>query len=120
MRERLKPGGRLFLSTPDAGALVARLMGRRWHYLDPVQHINVFSRANLAKMLEDEGFAIEATRTFGRYYRLRYILNRLRYLHKGGATGKVVDAALWATRPAASLQIPIKLGDVMGIAARRR
>ena len=119
MREHLKQGGWLFVSTPDAGATVARVMGTRWHYLDPVQHINVFSRRNLTNLLAKEGFAIRQTRSFGREYKVSYVLNRLKYLHRDRLAGRAASVALAAAGPIATVRIPIKLGDVMGIAAQR-
>lgn len=118
IRRRLKPGGLFFLSTPDAGSLVARAMGSRWHYLDPIQHINLFSRANLTRLLREHGFNIVDSRYFGRSYRVSYVANRLIYLAlaKGPTSGPVDRApSRWFRR----WTIPIKLWDVMGIAARR-
>lgn len=119
MADHVKPGGWLFLSTPDAGSVVARAMGSRWHYLDPVQHINVFSRGNLAALIEAHGFRVRDGRSFGRQYRVSYILNRLAYLHPHQGFRGVVGAITRATRPFHRLRVPITLGDVMGIAAQR-
>ncbi len=115
----LKPGGLLMLSTPDAGSAVARLMGRYWHYLDPVQHIALFDRQNLARLLTDAGFEPVAATTFGHFYRLRYVMDRLEYLHGERAVGKLLPAIGWAVRPFEARKVYINLRDVMGIAARK-
>jgi SAM-dependent methyltransferase len=110
MRRSLRPGGLLFVSTPDAGALVARVMGRRWHYLDPVQHLNLFSRRNLVHLITGRGFSLVDSTHFGRGYRLRYIVNRLRYLagvRDDGRRSAQSSSLL-------NLTIPIKLWDVAG------
>lgn len=118
MREVLRPGGHLFLSTPDAGSPVARLLGRHWHYLDPVQHIALFGRENLGRALERAGFEALAWRSFGHHYRLRYVFDRLRYLHRGPLRwGAAAGLALFA--PILDRPIYVRLGDVMGVAARR-
>ena len=65
--------------------MAARLLGSRWHYLDPIQHLNLFSRANLVRLLSQHGFRLLGYRYFGRSYRVNYIANRLRYLAFGGA-----------------------------------
>jgi len=113
MRCRLASGGRLFLSTPDAGSLIARMMGARWHYLDPIQHLNLFSRRNLIRLLSKYGLSVIGGCYFGRSYRVRYIVNRLRYLAGGRDAGAptLVPAAI------ANLAVPIKLWDVMGLVA---
>lgn len=118
MAAHLKPGGWMFLSTPDAASAAARMLGQRWHYLDPVQHINLFSRANLERVLRDAGLEPRHARIFGRQYRVSYIVNRLAYLHGDGAMRKVISGLSYAAWPARRLLIPITLGDVMGIAAR--
>ena len=105
IRECLVPGGLLFLSTPDAGSIVARVMGSRWHYLDPVQHLNLFSHANLVRLLSAHRFALVDSRYFGRGYRLSYIVNRLRYLATGRAASPI---------RALNVSVPIKLWDVAG------
>jgi SAM-dependent methyltransferase len=110
MRQALVPGGLLFLSTPDAGALVARVMGARWHYLDPIQHLHLFSRRNLVRFVTGRGFTFVDSKHFGRGYRLRYVINRLRYL--AGAHGTVATTA--GSSMLLNLTIPIKLWDVAG------
>lgn len=119
LRDLLEPGGRLYVSTPDAGSLVARAMGSRWHYLDPVQHIVLFGRKNLTELLERTGFRVRAARSFGHYYRVGYVLDRLAYLHGEGALGRVLRPALAAGRVVGDRSLYISLGDVMGIAAER-
>lgn len=52
--QRLKPGGWLYLVTPDAGSLSHGLMGRQWWHFK-AEHLYYFSRDNLGVMLESEG-----------------------------------------------------------------
>jgi SAM-dependent methyltransferase len=53
----LRPGGRLVLSTPDAGSLAARLSGRRWLGWRKVpEHVFFFDRTNLDRLLDQSGF----------------------------------------------------------------
>ncbi|HVJ90382.1 MAG TPA: class I SAM-dependent methyltransferase [Labilithrix sp.] len=119
IRDLLAPGGRLYLSTPDAGSAVARAMGSRWHYLDPVQHIVLFGRENLSELLERTGFRVRQTRSFGHYYRVGYVLDRLAYLHGEGALGGIVRSTLARAHILGSRSIYISLRDVMGIEAER-
>lgn len=118
LRDLVAPGGHLFLSTPDAGSAVARAMGRHWHYLDPVQHIVLFGRKNLARLLEDTGFRVRSVRSFGHHYRVGYVLDRLSYLH-AGTLGRAIAPALRAARIAEQRTIYINLRDVMGLVAER-
>lgn len=118
LKRVLKPGGHLFLSTPDAGSAVARAMGSRWHYLDPIQHIVLFNRRNLSRLLEEAGFEVLGARTFGHHYRVGYVLDRLAYLHGDGVLGHATRAARILGRPAAKRTMYLNLGDVMGVLAR--
>jgi cyclopropane fatty-acyl-phospholipid synthase-like methyltransferase len=52
----LAPGGRLMLQTPDAGSALARLMHSRWPPLAPIDHLHLFSRRSIRRLLEDCGF----------------------------------------------------------------
>lgn len=117
-RKLLRPGGWLFLSTPDAGSLAARAMGRHWHYLDPLQHINLFSRKNLARLLEETGFSPQGWDYFGHRYRLSYVFNRLSYLTRHSRLQHLMRAACALGRPFQGMRVTIKIWDVMGVAAQ--
>ncbi len=113
----LAPGGRLVLSTPDAGSPVARLLGGRWYHLDLEQHISLFSDATLTRLLAAHGFRVVARRRFGRRYRLAYIERRLREL---GRENPLLRVAAWAARPlrwAPDAHVTINLGDVVALVA---
>jgi 2-polyprenyl-3-methyl-5-hydroxy-6-metoxy-1,4-benzoquinol methylase len=118
--ELLRPDGWLFASTPDSGSLVAQALGRRWHYLDPIQHINVFSRASLRMLLEEVGFEVVEATALGHSYRLRYVWDRLCYLHAKGVLGASLRFARQLTRPLAGCSVYLQLGDVLILAAKRR
>lgn len=119
-RQVLKPGGLLFLTTPDSGSLVGRLLGQRWHYLDLDQHVSIFSRSTLSRMLVAAGFAVVSVRTFGRRYRASYIRRRLQELGKGNAMMGIAGVMAGPLALVPNARIPINLGDVMGVAAACR
>lgn len=57
IRDHLKSDGVGVLTTPDVQSLVARLLGRRWWHFR-VAHIGYFSRATIAKALDQAGLQI--------------------------------------------------------------
>lgn len=118
-RRYLKRGGHLFVTTPDAGALVARLLGAHWYYIDITEHISLFSVASLTRLLEQCGFHVAARRTFGRTYRLSYIERRLRQLSGDSLFLRAAHLASLPLRLAGRARVPISAGDVMGVAASR-
>ena len=119
-QEWLKPGGRLFISTPDAGSAVARLLDRSWWYIDLTQHVSLFTRGNLTQLLEQTGFATLATRTIGRRYKLSYVEQRLGQLAADAPLLRLAHLAAQPLRLAGTLRVPLNFGDVMGIVAERR
>jgi SAM-dependent methyltransferase len=116
----LRPLGLLFISTPDAGSVTARVLGRHWHYLDPVQHITVFSRRNLTAMLARAGFDVMRIGSIGHHYRLRYVFDRLAYLHPHGALRRLTAAGRRLMAPAIERCVYLNPGDVMILTAARR
>lgn len=64
IRHILKPGGRLYVETPNLDSIGRRLYGRHWRGLEPPRHLVLFNRRGLAALLAREGFeAIRFRRT---------------------------------------------------------
>lgn len=58
LRKGLRPDGLLYLATPDAHALSARVFGDRWWGYEVPRHLVVFSSKALAQALERSGFQV--------------------------------------------------------------
>jgi len=58
MRTALRPNGVVFLTTPDHGSPMRRLLRRYWLSYRP-EHLVYFDARSLARLLEEEGFRIE-------------------------------------------------------------
>ena len=56
--QRLREGGILVILTGANDAPTARLLGKRWWYLNPPDHCSIFSRPALKKLISDKGFNI--------------------------------------------------------------
>jgi SAM-dependent methyltransferase len=52
--DMLEPGGALYLTTPDAGSRLARVMGKRWWSILPM-HVQYFTRESMGRLLERHG-----------------------------------------------------------------
>lgn len=57
LKNMLRRGGMLVMTTPDTGHFLRPMMGRRWPMLQPFQHTFLFSRASLRLALEKAGYA---------------------------------------------------------------
>jgi SAM-dependent methyltransferase len=76
--ELLAPNGLLIVETGDHRSLWARLLGNRWYFLDPPQHLFYFSRSGLGWLLRRGGFErTPALRRLGRRVSLRNVSFKL-------------------------------------------
>jgi SAM-dependent methyltransferase len=62
LAELLRPGGALYVETPNAASLDARLWGRHWGLVHYPRHLHLFDRASLRRLLEGGGLRVESTR----------------------------------------------------------
>ncbi len=112
----LKPGGWLALHTMDAGSPFARLMGKKWPWLMEM-HLYYFTRRTLTAMLELAGFHVEHIHAEARYLRLGYLVTRVAPYSRRLAelSGRVVERLRLGR-----LAMPVNLGDLMTIYARKK
>jgi SAM-dependent methyltransferase len=54
--ELLRPGGQLFVETPNLDAVAHRHFGRNWISLDPPRHLILFNRRSLRNAVSSAGF----------------------------------------------------------------
>lgn len=94
----LKPGGVFICVTPNIGGLQARLFGESWRSLIP-DHVTLFDKATLKRLLCQTGFSIERIQTWGG-------------LGIGTAPG-------WIKRPVDRLAKKFGFGDVVLMLARK-
>jgi 2-polyprenyl-3-methyl-5-hydroxy-6-metoxy-1,4-benzoquinol methylase len=113
-RELLLPGGHLYLSTIDAGSLVARLLGARWPWLMQM-HLFYFDRATATALLEETGFRVVRAGTYTHTVSADYLLR------KAAASFRRLAPLFEALRLLAPrrLAVPVNLGDNMLLVAER-
>jgi SAM-dependent methyltransferase len=113
-RDLLRPGGRLVISTIDAGSLVARLLGARWPWLMDM-HLFYFDRRNLPALLEELGFRVVERGDYVHTVSAGYLLR------KAEASFPVLRplARLLRALLPAGLPVPVSLGDNMVLIAER-
>lgn len=75
----LKPGGWLFIVTPDIDSWWAKILRSRWYHYRPGDHVIYFSRKSLVTVLKRANFTnLETGKTY-HTMSLAYILTRLRF-----------------------------------------
>lgn len=112
----LKPGGVLCLLTPDCGSLPARLMGRFWFEVKPLEHLYYYSRRTVGLLLERTGFVPLETHNVGKVLTFEYIAQILD--KERSPAGPVLR---WATRwtPLYTRPIQYGAGFVAALAEKR-
>lgn len=70
------PGGVVYMTLPDAGSRVARLLGRRWWSVIPT-HVQFFTRHSLLTLLAQHGWEPLALTTAPKSFTVRYYLSRI-------------------------------------------
>ena len=78
----LEPGGGLYITVPDAGSALARLLGRRWWSVLPM-HLQYFTRSSMRRLLEGNGFVVRSMQTHAKAFSARYYAERLGGYSKG-------------------------------------
>ncbi len=116
-RRYMAPGGHLFITTPDTSAPVARLLGSHWYYIDLLEHVSLFSTANLTRLLGECGFRVVDQRTIGRRYRVSYIERHLRALARDSRLLRAASIAALPLRLATRARLTLNFGDVTAVTA---
>jgi 2-polyprenyl-3-methyl-5-hydroxy-6-metoxy-1,4-benzoquinol methylase len=112
----LKPGGILYVVTPDIGSLSAKILGPKWWGLRPA-HVYYYSRRTLKDALAKAGFDVVEIRSYGRIFTWGYWLTRLAD-YPGFVTGAV--RGLIAAFGIEDKFLYIDTRDSMQVIARRR
>lgn len=121
LADRVRPGGWLFLTTGDIGALVPRVQGRRWRMIHPPSHLHYFTRPAMVRLLGRHGFAVRRITTASVDRTIEQILHGLSRFG-GSAAVSTLATALHRRLPATLARrcIPLDLGDIMLVEAQRR
>lgn len=61
----LRPGGLLYITTPNADSLNRRTLGLRWSVVAPPEHVTLWTARALTRALENSGFGVVRVRTEG-------------------------------------------------------
>jgi len=87
----LKPGGVVFLATPDVDSVVAKTLRRWWWSVLP-GHIWLFSKDTLTRLAKDAGFEVVDIATHPKTFSVDYYAGRL--AGYSGALGRAARAVV--------------------------
>jgi SAM-dependent methyltransferase len=100
----LRRGGVVAITTPDADSWLARLMGRQWPNLLPLEHRFCFNRYALRLLVRKAGLRIAEQRRVGYHRPLGWLAHKVGASH-GGLGG-------------CSFAVPLPVGDLLVIAVK--
>ena len=69
LRDRLRPGGKLVMATPDVDSIFRRLLGRRWPAFQVIpEHVAFYNRPTLSALMARVGFSAVTSLSYVRAY----------------------------------------------------
>ena len=116
-RRVLRAGGRLVVAVPNFGALLRRVFGERWFFLDLPRHLWHFDRRTLPRLVRETGFDVVRVRNVTAS---SAILGTLDYLRGRRETLTTNAAAWYGVQPLAALLDALRLGDELELTAVAR
>ena len=75
---QLKPYGVLICSTPNIGTTTAKIMGKRWAFMTPPEHLGFFNPASLSLLLSKEGLTPGFWMSRGKWANIGFLAYKLR------------------------------------------
>ena len=117
-RRLLAPGGRIALTVPNQASLIRRVMGRRWYFYIPEEHLFYFNPSTIRALLKRTGFEMQRGTAAYKPLTWRYSLlqqeayNPLLYT-------LLSPTARWLPAEWLDRSVPLYIGEMMVIAERR-
>ena len=111
-RSLLRPGGMLFINTPDLDSWPARLLGSRWPLLLP-EHLNYFNHQSLQLALELSGFDVVRIGRRPTNFSLNYVFYRMKQHDLPGSSFLETVAQVTGV---GALILPMYIGEQLAVA----
>jgi len=107
----MKSGGYIFLSSPNAGAITAKLLRKYWAFMTPPEHLSMFSRRSLVALFEEKlNMHIVRWMSKGKWTNLGFVIYKLGRVVPRIITEKHVTR--FNNLPISKWQIYVPTGDI--------
>jgi hypothetical protein len=112
VREHLTPSGLVFLTTPDVHSWAGRILGTSWGVFDGREHVALYSRAAVQRLLEAAALEVVAIRPHWKRLSLGYVWHMAWHWQ---AKGRAVSLP----RSLQRIPVTINVGEMLVVAAGR-
>lgn len=117
VHQRTVPGGTVALTVPDHGSLARRVMGSRWFFYIPEEHLHYFNTATIAALLRRAGFEPIRCSSAGKPLTYRYSLVQFREYNP--LIYRMLNTiARGLPSWALDIPVPLHIGELMVVALR--
>ena len=114
----LKDDGIIIIATGDTESIAANVLGRRWTFYIPPQHLYFFNRQTLTALLNKENLTPVRWFRIGKWLSLRYVLHLARTTGESKLAGWFYDVVAAFKLDMFPLYLPMQ--DNMVVIARKR
>jgi 2-polyprenyl-3-methyl-5-hydroxy-6-metoxy-1,4-benzoquinol methylase len=114
----LKPGGLLFLSTPDVSSLTAKITGKHWAFMIPPYHLGYFSPQSFQYAFKHlHAATIQYSQTRGKSVVISFILYKLAQINSSLVPAWILNwsARSWLGR----VRLYVPSNDILYIVVRK-
>jgi hypothetical protein len=116
VRDHLRPGGVVAISTGDVESLASRLSKAKWHLLTPRHHNFFFGQSTLRRLLERAGYEVLWSGHPSASYSVSHLTFKLDRMVRRRVTSQLARRA--AISKAGRIGIPVNLFDIVTVVAR--
>jgi 2-polyprenyl-3-methyl-5-hydroxy-6-metoxy-1,4-benzoquinol methylase len=117
--EAIRPGGYLFLSTPDIRSGLGRILGRYWPLMTPPEHVSFFSSRSLRHLFEGRLNArVVYSAARGKWINWRFALRKIQRVVSREAPARLLTLGQNLLPPGFSVYMPSR--DIRYAAVRKR
>lgn len=112
----LKPQGYFILSTPNISAPIAKLMGKRWAFMTPPEHLCLFNSETIRLLMSKAGLDVKIWMSKGKWVNLGFFLYKLNKVFPGLLPANLID--LIRNSRVSSQLFYVPTGDIQYVASR--
>ena len=117
--DMLEPGGYLFVSTPNIGAPLARIMGRYWAFMTPPEHLSFFTRQAMGILfVERLGQKLVDWSTRGKRVNMGFLLHKVKRKAPRLVPSPVIG--LFRRPPLSGLSVYVPSGDIQYVVVQKQ